>query len=194
MTGSSARYEPLSRFFHISQSVGSKVVVAAGRTKDFSEQRTRQLSSVVEVLDTYSELWEQKEVTGDAPLSGTHENACASINDDLFFFGGRDDSGNLFSTLHKLDTKTWRWCQVHDGQLSPQGAPMPKCGCGMISFGDKLGVFGGEGIPGRPTEPGSFIRNTKYTNGRGWTNEFHIYLLREGNVVVCDIPLKISSI
>ena len=178
LTGSSAKYEPLPRFCHVSQSVSSKVVVQGGRTKDFSEKSRQHLSSVVETFDPYSELWEQRQVEGDAPSPGTYGAASASLHDDLFTFGGWDDN-----TLRRLDTKTWRWCQ-----LSPQnaeGAPIPKSGCGMVSFGDSLGVFGGYGLPGGPTEPRSFIRNTRATNtmatdGSGWTNEFHIYHLKEG--------------
>ena len=178
LTRSSAKYEPLPRYFHISGSVGSKVVVQGGTTKDFSEKSRQQLTSVVEIFDPYSELWEQRQVTGDAPSPGTYVSASASHHDDLFSFGGRDGRGNPFNTLHRLDTKTWCWCQ-----LSPQnaeGAPMPKTGCGMISFRDSLGVFGGFGIPRGPTEPQSFIKNTRSTDGRGWTNEFHIYQLKEG--------------
>ena len=54
---------------------------------------------------------------------------------------------------------------------------MPKTGCGMIAFRNSLVVFGGYGVPQGPTEPQSFI---KRTDGRGWTNEFHIYNLSEG--------------
>ena len=57
---------------------------------------------------------------------------------------------------------------------------MPKAGCGMIAFGDCLGVFGGYGIPRGPTQPGSFIKNNNYTDGGGWTNEFHLYNLTDG--------------
>ena len=175
LTVSSAKYEPLPRFFHVSQSVGSKVLVQGGRTKDFSVKSRRHLSSVVETFEPYSQLWERRQVEGDAPLPGTYGAASTSLHDDLFTFGGWDGR-NLFSGgLHRLDTKTWRWCQ-----LSPQnaeGAPMPKCGCGMISFGERLGVFGGHGLPRGPTEPQSFIGST---DGRGWTNEFHIYHLKEG--------------
>ena len=177
LTGSSAKYEPLPRICHVSQSVGSKVLVQGGRTKDFSEKSRQHLSSVVETFDPYSELWEQRQVEGDPPSPGTYVAASASLHDDLFSFGGWDGS-YYFNALHRLDTKTWRWCQ-----LSPQNAeeaPMPKIGCGMISFGDKLGVFGGYGIPKGPTEPQSFIKNTRFTDGRGWTNEFHIYHLKEG--------------
>ena len=148
------------------------MVVQGGRTKDFSEKSRQQLTSVVEIFDPYSELWEQRQVTGDAPSPGTYFSPSASLHDDLFSFGGWDGRGSFFNTLHRLDTKTWRWCQ-----LSPQnaeGAPMPKAGCGMISFRDSLGVFGGYGIPRGPTEPQSEYQL------KGWTNEFHIYQLKEG--------------
>ena len=59
---------------------------------------------------------------------------------------------------------------------------MPKYGCGMIAFRNGLVVFGGYGEPRRPTEPQSYITKTSYTDGRGWTNEFHIYNISEGNM------------
>ena len=178
LTRSSAKYEPLPRFGHISGRVGSKLVVQGGRTKDFSEKSKQQLSSVVEIFDPYSELWEQRQVQGVALPPGTYNAASASLHDDLFSFGGTDDR-QIFNTLHRLDSKTWRWSQV-----SPQnadGAPMPKYGCGMIAFRNSLVVFGGHGIPQGPTEPGSFIKNTRATDGSGWTNELHIFSLSEGN-------------
>ena len=179
LTGSSAKYEPLPRYDHISGGVGSKLVVQGGRTKDFSEKNRQQLSSVVEIFDPYSELWEQRQVQGVAPSPGTYGAASASLYDDLFSFGGRNGR-QYFNTLHRLDSKTWRWSQV-----SPQnadGAPMSKAACGMIAFRNSLVVFGGYGVPRGPTEPGSsFIKNTRFTDGRGWTNELHIFSLSEGN-------------
>ena len=179
LTGSSPKYEPLQRFCHISCRVGSKVVVQGGRTKDFSEKSRQHLSSVIEIFDPYFELWEQRQVTGDAPLPGTYVAASASLHDDLFSFGG-SHGRQRFNTVHRLDTEKLCWSQV-----SPQNAdeaPMPKFGCGMIAFGNSLGVFGGHGVPRGPTEPQSFIKNTRYTDGIGWTNEFHIYNLSEGNM------------
>ena len=160
----SAKYEPLPRFSHVSQSLSSKVIVQGGLTKDFSEKTKQRLTSVIEILDPYSELWEQRKVEGNAPSPGTYDSASTSMNDDLYTFGGYKD-GNLFNTLHKLDTKTWRWCQ-----LSPQnaeGAPLPKLGCGITSFEDSLVVFGGYGIPRGPEEPGTFMENTSFTDGTG---------------------------
>ena len=173
------KYEPLPRFGHISSRVGSKVVVQGGWTKDFLEKTRQHLSSVVEIFDPYSELWEQRKVTGDAPSPGTRDAASASLHNDLFSFGG-GDGRQYFNTVHRLDTEKLCWSQV-----SPQnadGAPMPKTACGMIAFGNSLGVFGGYGLPRGPTEPQSFIKSTGFTNGSGWTNEFHIYNLSEGNM------------
>ena len=176
LTGSSAKYEPVPRFYHISGCVGSKVLVQGGITKDFSEKIRQHLASVVEVFDPYSELWEQKQVKGDGPEPGTYIAASVSLHDDLFTFGGLFYDDKYFnSTLHRLDTKTWSWHQV-----SPQNADGAKCSCGMISFRDGLGVFGGYGIPQGPTEPQSFIKDSRFTDGSGWTNEFHIYNLSEG--------------
>ena len=135
------------------------------------------MSSVVEIFDPYSESWEQRQVEGNAPSPGTYNAASASLHDDLFSFGGFDGRDLFFNTVHRLDTKTWCWSQV-----SPQnadGAPVPKIGCGMIAFRNSLVVFGGYGRPRGPTEPQSFI---KAGGGRGWTNEFHIYNLSEGNM------------
>ena len=176
LTGSSSRYEPLPRLGHISSRVGSKVLVQGGLTKDFFEKSRQHLSSVVEIFDLYSESWEQRPVAGDALSPGA---ASASLHDDLFSFGGTDGS-RPFNTLRRLDTEKLCWSQV-----SPQnadGAPMPKYWCGIIAFGNGLGVFGGYGVPQGPTEPQSFIKDTRFTDGRGWTNEFHIYNLSEGNL------------
>ena len=173
----SADYEPLPRSSHISGRVGSLIVVQGGLTKDFSEESKQHLSSVVEIFDPYSESWEQRQVEGNAPSPGKYLAASASLHDDLFSFGGYDGRDLFFNTVHGLDTKTWCWSQV-----SPQnadGAPMPKSGSGMIAFRNSLVVFGGYGRPQGPTEPHSFIN---HYDGRGWTNEFHIYNLSEGNM------------
>ena len=176
----SADYEPLPRCDHISGRVRSLAVVQGGRTNNFSEESKQHLSSVVEIFDPYSESWEQRQVEGNTPSPGTYNAASASLHDDLFSFGGWDGRDLFFNTVHRLDTKTWCWSQV-----SPQnadGAPMPKYRCGMIAFRNSLVVFGGFGRPQGPTEPQSFIKSTSYTDGRGWTNEFHIYNLSEGNM------------
>ena len=56
--------------------------------------------------------------------------------------------------------------------------------CGIVHFHhDKpLAVIGGYGIPTGPTQPGSsFVKSTRYTEGRGWTNEIHIFDIHQGS-------------
>ena len=55
----------------------------------------------------------------------------------------------------------------------------------MVAYGNKLVLFGGYGIPSGPTQPGAeFVKNTSFTDGRGWTNELHSFDLKTG-VCVC---------
>lgn len=175
-------YEPLPRYTHVSQSVGNKVLVQGGRTKDFSEKGKELLSSVVEIFNPYSDIWEQKEVKGEAPPPGTLGSASASANNELFTFGGFDGR-NRFNMVHKLDTKTWQWNQL--SSQNAEGAPMPKAVCGTVLFRDNLAVFGGYGQSCGPTVPGSFMKTAKDSPIRtGWTNEFHVYNLNKG-LIIC---------
>ncbi len=54
--------------------------------------------------------------------------------------------------------------------------PIEKRGCGLVRVDKRtLSFFGGLGIG--LTQPGStFTRDTRYTDGRGWTNEFHLLI------------------
>ena len=175
---SGRRHEPMSRACHTACQRGSKTLVHGGLTKDFSEKTKRHLACVVELFDSCTESWQQKEVTGEAPALGVYAAASASVGDDLFSFGGYDGSRD-YNALHKLKHAT-QWVE-----LCPQNdraeSPMAKNGAGMVAFGNNLAVFGGYGIPHGPIQPGlSFVRDTRYTDGSGWTNEFHIYSLEDG--------------
>ena len=170
----SPKYEPLPRLCHISGCVDRKLIVIGGQSQDSSEKSRQNLASAIDIFDICSESWEEKQVEGNAPSPGTYSAASTSLGDRIYTFGGFAEGSVFFNTVHRLDTKTWCWSQV-----SPQnadGSPMPKFGCGMIALGNRFAVFGGHG---KPKPPGSteqlFIKNTRYKDGRGWTNEFHIY-------------------
>ena len=169
------RYEPMPRAWHTACQTGSKTLVHGGRTRDFSENTKRRLACVVELYDSCTEEWQQKEVTGEAPAPGVYAAASASVGDGLFTFGGLDGSRWL-NTLYVLK-RAAQWVE-----LCPQNdraeSPMAKSGAGMVALGNNLAVFGGFGIPHGPTQPGSsFIKGV---GNRGWTNEFHIYNLEDG--------------
>ena len=67
---------------------------------------------------------------------------------------------------------------------------MRKYGCGMVHFhDDKLAVIGGYGYPSGPIQSGTeseFILNTDFGDGRGWSNEFHVFDISHG-IVVCTL-------
>ena len=172
------RYEPMPRFLHTSCRTGNKLLVHGGMTKDYSKNIKQRLAYVVETFDAYTELWQRKVVTGEAPAPGVYSAASASVDDDLFTFGGYD--GNRWSkTLHRLKHAS-EWVELRP-QNKISESPMVKYGAGMVAFSNNLAVFGGYGIPLGPTQPGSsFIRDTRYHDGMGWINELHIYNLKEG--------------
>ena len=172
-------YEPCPRYLQGSTSIGDRLYMWGGRTKDFSESSRRKLAPVhvVEIYDPYLEAWQQDTTTG-APPPGLYNGGCTSVHESLLWYGGRDDK-SCFGTLHQLNTVSLNWEELH--QNTPQG-PMAKLGCGLVSFqGNKAALYGGYGIPTGPTQPGStFTKDTGYSDGSGWTNEFHLFDLQEG--------------
>ena len=86
------KYEPLPRYQPSSGLVGGKVFTYGGRPQDFSEEIKRHLAAVVEEFDPHTELWQQKNVTGQTPAPGMYLAASVAVKDDLFMFGGFDGS------------------------------------------------------------------------------------------------------
>lgn len=170
----------MPRYDHVSAQVGTKVLVYSGGTQDRSEQSNQRLASVVEVFDPRRELWEAKRTTGELPTPGLYSAASALLNDDLFTYGGLDGKGYEVASLHRLDTKTYHWFKLSP-ENAKEEAPMAKFGAAMIACGEDLALFGGHGFPRGPTQPGSsLVKDTRYSDGSGWTNEFHIYHFNEG--------------
>ena len=92
----------------------------------------------------------------------------------IYMYGGNDGS-RYRNSLHQLDTQSWTWSEL------TKSGPMRKAGCGMIAFDRKLLLFGGYGIPSDSTQQGAkFIKSSRSIGGRGWTNELHLFNLKEG--------------
>ena len=177
-------YEPSSRFIHVATSVSDgSTIVWGGETTELytNDARRMQLASVFVQFDIHSEVWCQRHTLG-SPHPGLSTAACTSLGNYIFAYGGYCDDGysNMSGVLSCLNVKTLTW-----SQLCPEGTaggPMGKITCGMVEFHhDKLAVIGGYGFPtGHPQPGSSFIRNTKFTDGRGWTNEIHVFDLSQG--------------
>ena len=171
-------YEPSPRFLHGAAAVGGRCYLRGGYVQDFSESGRRKLTSNVEIFDPYLETWEKHQTTG-VPPPGLCDGACTSLLDSLYWFGGHDGSFR-YNSLHRLDPTTLEWRELQP--LNQADGPMRKVGCGMVSFlQDKLAIFGGYGIPTGSTQPGAmFTKDPKFTDGRGWSNELHVFNITEG--------------
>ena len=184
-------YEPSPRFFHVAASVsdvstGQLVVVWGGRTAEFySRDDKTQLASRCQLFDLHSEVWSERHTLLGSPNPGLCQAACTSFGECLFIYGGsfggfaaRSNSGELSC----LNIKTLTWSQLCPADTAG-GPALRKVACGMVHLSsDKLAVIGGYGYPTGPTQHGSsFIMDTQFTDGRGWTNEVHVFDLSQGS-------------
>ena len=174
-------YEPTARLYSTFISTQRHLYLWGGRTVTFetgSVDARIQHARCIEQFDPYLEVWRQLNTTG-TPHRGLASAASASVADQLYMYGG--DNGKRYEgVLSLLNLKTLTWSQLC--QEATDGGPMRKDGCSMVGFhGDHLAVIGGYGIPAGPTQRGaSFIRDTDFTDGRGWTNEIHIFNINQG--------------
>ena len=139
------------------------------------------LGSVVESFDPFLERWEQQPTTG-APPPGLYHGACTSTLDSLYTYGGFDGSSHQ-SCFHCLNSDAMEWRELGEG--TPQDGPMRKVGCRMVPINeDILALIGGYGFPRGTIQPGSsFIESERLSDGRGWTNECHLFDVRQGKCV-----------
>ena len=184
-------YEPCPRVWHHAAPIGDRVFMRGGRTKDFSDISRRKLASVVEIYYPYLEAWQQEATTG-VPPPGLYFGGSTPVHNSLLWYGGSDGESR-FGTLHQLNTTTLNWEELH--QCTPQG-PMAKSGYGLASFhGNKAALFGGCGIPTGSTQPGSALtRDTGWSDGSGWTNEFHLFDLQEGTCMQCILAVIMHAV
>ena len=165
-------YEPKPRLWHYAGAVRGELFIFAGMTADF-EKTKETVSSTIEVFDQYLEQWRQLKTTGSPPRGLYHDGGCCvSPGGDLYVYGGNDGSTRR-GGLYKLSSL--KWSQL-SGELDVNG-PMKKAGCRMICFSkNKVAVIGGYGPPPASLQPGaSFVKDKRFTNGHGWTNEIHIF-------------------
>ena len=180
---SSYLYQPSPRFHHHVAQVRHKTYLWGGMTADFFTTGKKTLPFEIETFDTFSETWTKKVLMGVPPL-GLCTGGFAVVAETLYYFGG-DDTRSVYSSLHSLNTETLEWRELQS--KNPADQPMPKSNHGIVTVHDEtvgvtsIAVLAGYGKPVTPIQPGStFIQNTNYTSGRGWTNEFHLFNLTNG--------------
>jgi len=178
MFGQTKPYQPSPRYFHHAAPVGGRCFLWGGCVPDFSATSRKKLALTVEIFDPYLEIWEQQSTSG-VPPPGLYYGTSVSLLDQLYSFGGFDGA-SYYNTLHMLDPTSFEWKRLR--VLNQDDGPMRKAGCGMAPYGqDRLALFGGYGIPTGPTQPGAtFTKDTRCTDGRGWSNELHIFNVNEG--------------
>ena len=181
-------YEPAARFAHVSSLAEGKAYVWGGVTQELVPgSKNAKAIKCIERFDPYLEVWSQLNTAG-TPHPGLRLAACASSGEHVYMYGGFS-KGGFEGCLSCLNVKTLTW-----SRLSPwpeggtAGGPMRKADCGMVHFHlNKLAVIGGSGIPTGPTQPGSSLfRHTPAIDGRGSTNEFHVFDLSQGTRMTID--------
>ncbi len=147
-----------------------KLYIHGGYVHNFNNNKI-QLKKVVQIYESSTESWKELATTG-TPPPGLCGCATACSDHILYLFGGQD--GNSYhASLHQLDIRSMTW-----SKLSPQhdNGPMRKTWCQVIHYNNTLIIIGGLGIPSGELQSGSqFTERTINQDGRGWTNEIHMY-------------------
>ena len=170
-------YEPKPRSSHYAAAVEGQCFIFAGRTEDI-ETIKEELSSTIEVFDQYLEQWRALKTTGSPPKGLINGGCCVSPSGDLYTYGGSQDKSVRRGGLYKLKLSL-EWSQL--SAESDLNGPMRKTGFGMVWFcKKKIAIIGGLGLPLGPLQPGSsFVKIRNATDGRGHTNEIHIFDIEE---------------
>lgn len=164
------RGEPHPRWDCFSVAVDEELHLFGGHTKSFGVYSFNQLTETWRLLPT-----EQK-----SPLP-LLSGACTSLEHRIYLYGGWDGY-DLQGSLHQLDVKSLKWSKLDSKDGSSK--PMKKVGSRMISYKDKLILFGGYVTPSNSNQAGAeFTKHEKSKFGNaGWTNELHMFDIQERKV------------
>ncbi len=136
-------------------------------------------SNCLSVYECSTETWTMKPTTLPAH-PGLGKGCSILVGRYLYVFGGANGS-TYYNDMSKLDLDTLQWSKVQ----TTGSQPIRKAGCGLVRVNERtLCCIGGRGFGFGPTQSGStFIRNTIYSDGRGWTNEIHLFDLQDGIIL-----------
>ena len=123
-----------------------------------------------------TETWTRRRTSGPHPPAGLGNGGCAMSGHNLYLFGG-SGGNNYNGDLYELNTQTWQWKKLSDGN----GGPGKKWGCRMIPYQDQLLVVGGvyDEMPSSK-KPGARYEKKVLLQNFVYTNEVHGYSLTSG--------------
>ena len=117
-----------------------------------------------------TKAWARQRTRGPHPPAGLHYGGCCISGQHLYIYGGRDVVSR-HGGLYELNTNSWTWRQLSDGDT---GGPGKKNGCRIIPYQDQLLVVGGL----YDEMPNSRQAGASYEGGM--TNEIHSFNLTTG--------------
>ncbi len=162
------RQEPVAKTGSFSASVNSTFYLWGG----YTDGNTQHLAKIYS-LDHSSPTWRSHNIREELP-SGYYAGACTSIGPFLYSYGGWSQNGMETGGLFEFSTQTLSWKELAPAEA--EGGPMKKIQAGMISYNKKLYLFGGYSNSSHLVQSGSqFVL--------GFTNEFHSYDLRTGDLL-----------
>lgn len=138
----------------------------------------------VDIFDIETRQWTRLPTEGSVRPRLQVGSSCIIIKGHLYVFGGFF-RGVLNNNVYQLDLKTFHWKLLEP--VSNTNEPMLKNKHGMVSHGyDLLLIFGGYGYPkvgSRLQDEASYDVDDELM----WTNEIHLFHLREKLWIVPDI-------
>ena len=124
-----------------------------------------------------TKTWARQRTRGPLPPAGLNDGGCCISGQYLYTYGG-DVKGLRYGVLHELNTNSWTWRKLSDGDT---GGPGKKSGCRIIPYQDQLLVVGGfyDEMPSSRQAGSSYDRWT--------TNEVHCFNLTTGKRWYCVV-------
>jgi len=132
----------------------------------------------VHCFSSTSEHWTQRKSKG-TPHPGKYGGPCTSLNGYLYMFGGLDET-SYYNALTKLNTESMLW-SLEANNIPNGECPMRKFGCGLLTVNNTtLCCIAGCGLEPTKQPRSAFTKDTDSSDGRGCTNECHMFDAREG--------------
>lgn len=174
--------EPPPGLGHFSAVVNGKVWMWGGHTSSPTEILSP-IANTVHIFDPEEEKWQSLMTDGKQP-STLYYGTCTSVGGSMYIYGGQEEFSNsdiFTNSLYKLDLDATKTPNQTTWTHIDQDGPMKSAGCGMVSYENKLVLFGGYGnSPNSSNSSDQYLKSYKSRDGCTWANHLHIFDLEKG--------------